>query len=159
MTTHREAIREMIKTYYKPDRLNSSPGRLDRMVEARFKEYERDGQAYIASHHDSVTGDDIFYRPKGERNWKTFGKFEYVVYGTMYGSDRYGKCEVCDEHCSQVFVARSRRPYDDDGTIRYTEYKCPRWEGNNSISIWGHEDCVEGTMIGMLNDANLELKK
>lgn len=72
-------------------------------------------------------------------------QYKYVLASSGYSSARYGNCEICGKHCSQVFIQREARwiNYDDaarralktDDAGGWTYYKCVP-------TMFGHEACL-----------------
>jgi hypothetical protein len=62
-------------------------------------------------------------------------KFAYRLKNTGSSSQRLGKCEVCDQHASEVFLQVESRGFEiEPGFDRYTEAGCD--------SLFGHRDCL-----------------
>lgn len=51
--------------YYRPERLNRPGGTRERLIADRETEITEKGYAWLASHHDSVTGRVLYLRPLG----------------------------------------------------------------------------------------------
>lgn len=51
--------------YYRPERLNRPGGTRERLIADRETELANKGYAWLASHHDSVTGRVLYLRPLG----------------------------------------------------------------------------------------------
>ncbi|CAM2198431.1 conserved protein of unknown function (plasmid) [Paraburkholderia kururiensis] len=69
--------------------------------------------------------------------------FRYRMKTTGASSDRYGACEVCNQHASEVFHLTSAMLYDrksNGGGFGWTLYHC--------LSLFGHRECLEGRRIG-----------
>ncbi|KDR28522.1 MULTISPECIES: hypothetical protein [Caballeronia] len=83
--------------------------------------------------------------------------FRYRMKTTGSSSERYGACEVCNQHASEVFHLTSAMLYDRKsagGGFGWTPYHC--------LSLFGHRECLEARRIGQpvmtldadTNDAN-----
>lgn len=59
-------VAEAMDRYYRPERLNRPDGTRERLIADREACIDQDGFAWLASHHDSVTGVAMFIRPTGE---------------------------------------------------------------------------------------------
>lgn len=78
------------------------------------------------------------------------GTYRYSLKSTGYSSDRYGKCEVCRKHSSEVFHQVEERKYDpnkahiDDLLEDSAVYQKldPGWTRNKCFDLWGHKECL-----------------
>lgn len=63
--------------------------------------------------------------------------FAYRIKSTNANSAKYGACEVCRGHCSEVFMQTEQRGYvdPDTGTMGYTYHGA-------AATLFGHKDCV-----------------
>jgi hypothetical protein len=62
--------------------------------------------------------------------------YHYRLTNTGYSSTRYGNCEVCAKHASEVFVQAEMRDYQrHDGTTSTTYANC-------RPHTFGHRDCL-----------------
>lgn len=78
-------------------------------------------------------------------------EYRYRLTSTGYSSRRYGNCEICSEHCSEVFIQtenvrynprrglRNDLPYDDN---MRNEGKPSGWTFYGCFSYFGHEECL-----------------
>jgi hypothetical protein len=63
ISTHEMTTEQFVDKYYKPDRLNRTPGTRDRIIHDRQSDI-RNNRTTLISHHDSVTGRTmILYNP------------------------------------------------------------------------------------------------
>jgi hypothetical protein len=68
------------------------------------------------------------------------GQYRYRIKNMLYGSQRYGPCDVCKQHCAASFLQVEERFYRHflpDGTLRsegWTQHQC--------ISLFGHGACL-----------------
>jgi hypothetical protein len=67
---------------------------------------------------------------------KPLGKFRYRLNSTGASSAKYGVCEVCGEHASEVFIQSETQLFDLHGAIRETHFGCR--------TLFGHKACLEG---------------
>ena len=74
---------------------------------------------------------------KGDIKMKT-GKFRYEISSTNESSDKYGKCDVCGKHASEVFHQMEEQYYriEHDGKVYegWTKHECH--------DHFGHEQCL-----------------
>lgn len=83
-----------------------------------------------------------------ERIVTIIGQYRYTIYNTGYSSARFGVCEVCGKHVSEVWSQREERQYEPDQEELdwfkehditpdgfYTTYNCT-W-------YLGHRECLE----------------
>lgn len=61
------------------------------------------------------------------------GSYVYRIKNTGFASDRYGNCERCGKHCSEVFYQVEGRVFEPG---QVTHLEC-----NN---LFGHETCLIG---------------
>lgn len=60
----------------------------------------------------------------------------YELSTTGGSSHNYGKCDVCGEHATEVFIQSEHRQYArPDGTLGWTAHKC-------ASTLFGHEQCL-----------------
>lgn len=64
------------------------------------------------------------------------GSYRYRLSSTGGSSSKYGLCEICGKHASEVFQQSEEQAYVDDGRIAWTQHGCRR--------LFGHEDCLIG---------------
>lgn len=66
------------------------------------------------------------------------GEIKVTIKHTGYGSERYGNCQCCGKHCSEVVYSIAEQAYIDPDTnqLSYTGYQMPS-------SKWGHLTCIE----------------
>jgi hypothetical protein len=65
------------------------------------------------------------------------GTYRYHVKSTGDSSARYGPCEVCGKHASEVFHQWEERAYDND------RGEHSGWSRHNCRDLWGHKECLE----------------
>jgi hypothetical protein len=58
--------------------------------------------------------------------------YAYRMKSTGASSEKFGKCECCDKHVSEVFAMSEMRATADD---RYTYAGC-------AVRIYGHRECL-----------------
>lgn len=78
--------------------------------------------------------------------------FRYRLKSTGHSSDRYGKCEVCDQHASEVFVLSSYMLYERkrSGDFGWT----------HGFMLFGHAECLKSRRVGPpVMTLNLEYAK
>lgn len=66
-------------------------------------------------------------------------KYRYRIKSTGLSSARFGPCEVCKKHCSEVFHQVEQKEFvsvEKPGEISLTHYEC--WD------YFGHEQCLIG---------------
>lgn len=66
-------------------------------------------------------------------------KYHYTMISTRDSSAKYGPCEVCGEHCTEVFHQVEQREFisvEKPDEISLTYYQC--WD------YFGHENCLIG---------------
>ncbi len=62
--------------------------------------------------------------------------YRYSLISTEYSSHRYGPCEVCNKHVSEVFSQSEERQFEYEGGIHWTYNKC--------FDLFGHKECLIG---------------
>jgi len=62
---------------------------------------------------------------------QTYGKYTYRLISQKESSAKYGPCEICGEHVSEVFHQIESRKYEDG----YTYAGCKDY--------FGHKKCLE----------------
>lgn len=64
------------------------------------------------------------------------GRMLRSLKGLGYGSDHFGRCEICDKHVSEMFKLKYLTEWErDNGDLYY---------GAEKPSIYGHEICLMG---------------
>lgn len=64
----------------------------------------------------------------------------YRLNNLYAGSERYGKCEVCDKSVDTTYLQTEEYEYcRPDGSIGWTSFECP--------SIYGHKECLESKQL------------
>jgi len=58
----------------------------------------------------------------------------YRLTNTNESSQKYGECEVCGKHVSEVFSQQEERSYQFEGRERWTQHKCH--------CLFGHKECL-----------------
>jgi len=66
--------------------------------------------------------------------------YKYRIRSLGFSSERYGNCEICGKHCSEVFYQAESKKYKrdlPDGTTKtgYTHHNCH--------DFFGHKECLE----------------
>jgi hypothetical protein len=75
---------------------------------------------------------------RGDIKMKT-GEFRYRISSTEASSDKYGKCEVCGKHASEVFLQTEEQYYTIE---RNGETIHEGWTRHECNSYFGHEACL-----------------
>ena len=80
--------------------------------------------------------------------------FRYHISTTGHSSARYGPCEICGEHVSEVFCQREEQTYDASEALQHIKqlksngtYKFGTpsgWTERGCFSYFGHRSCLEG---------------
>lgn len=74
------------------------------------------------------------------------GQYRYRIHRTRHSSERYGPCEVCKEHVTEVSLQVEERFFTIPasgthvGRSGWTQYQC--------TSFFGHEPCLVGRRKG-----------
>jgi len=63
--------------------------------------------------------------------------YKYSITSTNASSVKYGNCEICGKHATEVFHQVEGRSYQNpyEGTIHVT--------GNGCTNYFGHKECLE----------------
>ena len=76
-------------------------------------------------------------------------EYRYKLTTTGAGSAKYGPCEVCGEHVSEVFSQSEERRYNPPGTLKEhledaANYKgsAQGWTHAGCVSYFGHKACL-----------------
>ena len=64
-------------------------------------------------------------------------KYRYKLTSTGNSSDRYGKCEVCNENVSDVFVQTEERQFWNKWKQKIS------WTHDGCKALFGHKACLE----------------
>lgn len=74
------------------------------------------------------------------------GTLVWAFRNTGFSSQRFGPCEVCEQHCAEVYH-RSAALTQEDGTVKRTS-RVPLHTQTHSPdgSAWGHEACLRRTI-------------
>ena len=67
-------------------------------------------------------------------------EYNYSLTNTGQSSSRYGNCEVCREHCSEVWHQVETRNYQIGNYQGQTFGGCR--------DLWGHKECLESKQKG-----------
>ena len=68
-------------------------------------------------------------------DWEYQGNYRYRVKSLEASSIKYGPCEVCGKHATEMFLQIEQRQYrKPNGEISYTGYGCR--------DMFGHYDCL-----------------
>lgn len=63
-------------------------------------------------------------------------EYRYRLKSIGNSSERYGPCEVCGKHCSEVwFQVEERKYYNRERGEQFTQHECN--------SYFGHKECLE----------------
>lgn len=61
--------------------------------------------------------------------------YQYKLTNTKESSSKYGNCDVCGKHVSEVYSQIEEKEYHrPDGSLGYTHHDCH--------SYFGHEECL-----------------
>lgn len=60
--------------------------------------------------------------------------YRYKISSTGGNSQKYGNCEICGEHATEVFSQSEERQFTFEGKEHWTNHKCN--------SYFGHEECL-----------------
>jgi hypothetical protein len=66
-------------------------------------------------------------------------QYRYNLTSTHESSDKYGNCEICVKHCSEVFSQTEERHYIIDKPNFHHE----SWTTNKCNNYFGHENCLK----------------
>lgn len=61
--------------------------------------------------------------------------YRYRIRSTGYSSARFGPCEICGKHVSDVHSQVEEVEYTWDGIKKWTRYECSNY--------FGHKECLE----------------
>lgn len=61
--------------------------------------------------------------------------YRYKLTNTQESSKKYGMCEVCGKHVSEVYHQVEEKQYNIDGKIGWTQHKCS--------NLFGHKECLK----------------
>ena len=75
------------------------------------------------------------------------GEFIHTIESLKGSSHEYGKCEICNKHCTEVFILDEKKYYTipdvickqrkiAKGSLGITAYGC-------ILSKFGHKECLE----------------
>ena len=64
------------------------------------------------------------------------GHCKYRLVSTGDNSAKYGLCEVCHQHASEVFMQTESRWFDGPHGYGWTYHRC-------RVTTFGHETCLE----------------
>lgn len=67
-------------------------------------------------------------------------KYRYTLKSTGHSSAKFGLCEVCGKHVSEVFVQTEMQFYEDEFGSGWTYYECEDY--------FGHERCLRSKRGG-----------
>lgn len=59
--------------------------------------------------------------------------YRYRLSSTGASSDKFGPCEICGKHASEVFLQVEQQKYGEQDN-EWTEYQCK--------SYFGHKECL-----------------
>lgn len=63
--------------------------------------------------------------------------YRYKLTSTGHSSARYGPCEICDTHVSEVFIQTEQRQFSVPGVVENG------WTGYQCFTHFGHESCLK----------------
>ncbi len=58
--------------------------------------------------------------------------YQYTLTSLRESSAKYGNCDVCHKHVSEVFIQRETREYAPD-----------HWTHEGCHTLFGHKECLE----------------
>lgn len=101
---------------------------------------------------DTATLDSLCLNGRAEFNAETDGSvkwpqpitenYRYHLSPTGYGSQRYGNCQVCGQHCDSVYIQSEEREYKLPAPIAQERGVDTGWTRHNCSSYFGHKDCL-----------------
>jgi hypothetical protein len=68
------------------------------------------------------------------------GEYRYTISTTGESSNKYGVCDLCGKHATEVFHQREERHYE----FEHDGEKFEGWTRHNCHSYFGHADCLKG---------------
>lgn len=80
---------------------------------------------------------------KGPKTETIVGNFRFTLRSTGESSARFGVCEICSEHCSEVFIQTVAAGYWDE-----EEKWCWTYFGIKRATLFGHEACLKRLQNG-----------
>lgn len=76
----------------------------------------------------------------------TAGQYHYRITSMRFSSERFGRCEVCNTHCSEVFFQVEEQYYVHSALGKFPERA--GWTQHECNSLFGHEQCLVGRRRG-----------
>lgn len=76
--------------------------------------------------------------------------YRYNLKSTGASSAKYGNCEVCDKHASEVFYQTEERTYE----LPTFPANYSGWTGHGCFSYYGHEECLKSQQRNELEVEN-----
>lgn len=62
--------------------------------------------------------------------------YRYKLSSLNESSNRYGNCDVCGKHASEMFIQTEEKEYTrPDGNKGWTQHECHQ--------LFGHKECLE----------------
>lgn len=73
------------------------------------------------------------------------GQYAYDLFDSGDSSARFGPCEVCNKHVSEVYHQVEMRCYGFKPVTAPDTLVAPRWTYHECKSLFGHRNCLEAT--------------
>jgi hypothetical protein len=101
----------------------------------RPKERQSYEQQWCGVWYDcSQCGYSVLYPSKELWEYLEGQLYRYRLISTGCSSARYGNCEICGEHCAEIFHQVEERQYKPG---RFTRHQCS--------DLWGHKECLKSS--------------
>ena len=70
--------------------------------------------------------------------------YRYKLTSLHASSDKYGKCEVCHSHASEVFFQTEEKQFNLDAIDAAQGFTEPfSWTQHDCTNLFGHKDCLQ----------------
>lgn len=66
-------------------------------------------------------------------------QYRYIIKSTGASSSKYGSCEVCGNHATEVYHQLEEQHY----TIEHNDKKTEGWTKYECNDYFGHKECLE----------------
>lgn len=70
-------------------------------------------------------------------------EYKYNLSTTEHSSHKYGNCQVCGEHASEVFMQTEFKKYERDEIDAEQGFAGIGWSAYSCHDYFGHEDCLK----------------
>lgn len=70
-------------------------------------------------------------------------EYKYNLSTTEKSSNEYGKCDICNKHCSEIFHQTEQRKYKLPEIIAVKRKEKYGYTHNNCNDYFGHKECLE----------------